>query len=406
MVWVMSMMAMPRLRTRSMVSRPRRVCSTPRAAKGSSRMTSLPPQWTKRLSSIAWRWPPERCSTLVREARDAGAAGLERAAGLGLHLAVAEEGDAEDAAGELAAHEEVGDDVEVGAEREVLVDGLDAGGLGLALRGEAQLRAVEDEAARARALLAGDDLDQRGLAGAVVAEERHHLAGGDGEVTPRSASMAPKLLRMPVSSRSGKVTHGCKGLRAAWGGGSRAASDIAAARLPPGARLLAAVTIAHGGRQTEGAALVPAGASHYRPARCTEAGMDDERAYEEIGGAPGAPLLVICDHATNRVPASVAGGDLGLPAGGDGPAYRLRHRGARGDAGAGAAPARAGASHPLLAAGHRPEPRRGRPDAGDAALRRHDHPGQPPRRRPRRSSGGSTPGTGPTIGRSTRRSSG
>ena len=41
--------------------------------------------------------------------------------------------------------------------------------------------------------------------------------------------------------------------------------------------------------------------------------MDDERAYEEIGGAPGAPLLVICDHATNRVPASVAGGDLGVP---------------------------------------------------------------------------------------------
>ena len=32
---------------------------------------------------------------------------------------------------------------------------------------------------------------------------------------------------------------------------------------------------------------------------------------------------------------------------------------------------RAGAAHPLLAARHRPEPRRGRPDAGDAALRRH-----------------------------------
>jgi len=39
----------------------------------------------------------------------------------------------------------------------------------------------------------------------------------------------------------------------------------------------------------------------------------DERAYEEIGGAPGSRLLLICDHATNRVPSSVAGGDLGLP---------------------------------------------------------------------------------------------
>ncbi|HRO12245.1 N-formylglutamate amidohydrolase [Amaricoccus sp.] len=39
----------------------------------------------------------------------------------------------------------------------------------------------------------------------------------------------------------------------------------------------------------------------------------DERAYEEVGGAPGSRLLLLCDHATNRVPASVAGGDLGLP---------------------------------------------------------------------------------------------
>ena len=39
----------------------------------------------------------------------------------------------------------------------------------------------------------------------------------------------------------------------------------------------------------------------------------DESAYEEIAGRPGARVLLICDHATNRVPASVAGGDLGLP---------------------------------------------------------------------------------------------
>ena len=43
------------------------------------------------------------------------------------------------------------------------------------------LGAVEDDAPGARALFSGDDLDQRRLAGAVVAEERHHLAGGHGE---------------------------------------------------------------------------------------------------------------------------------------------------------------------------------------------------------------------------------
>ncbi len=37
-------------------------------------------------------------------------------------------------------------------------------------------------------------------------------------------------------------------------------------------------------------------------------------AYETIPGAPGSPWLLTCDHATNRVPPDVAGGDLGLPA--------------------------------------------------------------------------------------------
>ncbi|TPE49389.1 N-formylglutamate amidohydrolase [Amaricoccus solimangrovi] len=37
-------------------------------------------------------------------------------------------------------------------------------------------------------------------------------------------------------------------------------------------------------------------------------------AYERLNGAGQAPILVLCDHATNRVPPSVAGGDLGLPA--------------------------------------------------------------------------------------------
>lgn len=37
-------------------------------------------------------------------------------------------------------------------------------------------------------------------------------------------------------------------------------------------------------------------------------------AFERVNGAGRAPILVLCDHATNRVPPSVAGGDLGLPA--------------------------------------------------------------------------------------------
>jgi predicted N-formylglutamate amidohydrolase len=40
----------------------------------------------------------------------------------------------------------------------------------------------------------------------------------------------------------------------------------------------------------------------------------DDPAYERLNGAGQAPLLVLCDHASNRVPHCVAGGDLGLPA--------------------------------------------------------------------------------------------
>ncbi len=36
-------------------------------------------------------------------------------------------------------------------------------------------------------------------------------------------------------------------------------------------------------------------------------------AYECANGAGDAPILLLCDHASNRVPPSVAGGDLGLP---------------------------------------------------------------------------------------------
>lgn len=36
--------------------------------------------------------------------------------------------------------------------------------------------------------------------------------------------------------------------------------------------------------------------------------------FETIDGAAGSPWLLTCDHASNRVPEAVAGGDLGLPA--------------------------------------------------------------------------------------------
>lgn len=41
--------------------------------------------------------------------------------------------------------------------------------------------------------------------------------------------------------------------------------------------------------------------------------MRDERAFESVNASGSAPILLVCDHATNIVPQSVGGGSLGLP---------------------------------------------------------------------------------------------
>ncbi len=108
-------------------------------------------------------------------------ASVERLGDHFFHGLFVEDGNAQHLPREFAAHEEIGDNVDIGAERQVLVDGLDAGGLGLGRGLGEEFAALEQHAARRRLQPAGDDLDQRRLAGAVVAEQRHDLALADGE---------------------------------------------------------------------------------------------------------------------------------------------------------------------------------------------------------------------------------
>ena len=82
----------------------------------------------------------------------------------------------------LLAQEQVGDHVEVVAQRQVLEHGGDAEGLGLGGTRTRHLAAVEGDVAAVGLVDPGDHLDQRGLAGAVVAHERHHLTGPDVQV--------------------------------------------------------------------------------------------------------------------------------------------------------------------------------------------------------------------------------
>src|SRR6185312_14928836 len=109
--------------------------------------------------------------------RDLGADLAQGPLGFLAHGALAQHLEAEDVAVELAAHEEVGDDVHVRTDRQVLIDRLDAQALGGGRAVDDDRLALEQQAAGIGLDGAGDDLHQGGFAGAVVAQQRHDLAG-------------------------------------------------------------------------------------------------------------------------------------------------------------------------------------------------------------------------------------
>ena len=98
----------------------------------------------------------------------------------------------------LAAEVHVLDDVEVVAEREILVDDLDPELRRVLRPVDVDRLAVEHDLAAVRRVDAGDALDQGRLAGAVVADEGHHLAGPDLEVDLRERLDGAEALRDPV----------------------------------------------------------------------------------------------------------------------------------------------------------------------------------------------------------------
>ena len=99
---------------------------------------------------------------------------------------------------ELAAQKDVGRDVEVVGEREVLVDGLDAERLGVARLLDRDRSSVDSDLALVGRRGAGERLDEARLAGGVVAHQRVDLAGVDGEVRPRERLDAAVALLQPA----------------------------------------------------------------------------------------------------------------------------------------------------------------------------------------------------------------
>ena len=92
------------------------------------------------------------------------------------------------------AHEDVLGHGQLGVEAQLLVHRGDASGLCLVRAVEGDLLAVHADGARVRPVDAGDDLDERGLAGAVLAHQGVDLAGGDREVHVLQRPDARELL--------------------------------------------------------------------------------------------------------------------------------------------------------------------------------------------------------------------
>jgi len=119
----------------------------------------------------------------------------QHGAGLALHAPAVEAAEpSQDSLGDLVAEEEIGGDVEAGDEVKLLEDGGDAGRLGLARIGVAHVHSRDADGAVVRLDHAGKDVHQRGLAGAVLAQERVHLAGLEIEIDAAQGVHAAEAL--------------------------------------------------------------------------------------------------------------------------------------------------------------------------------------------------------------------
>ena len=179
-----------------------RCSGTPSAAVGSSMMTRRAFQYMARPMATAWRWPPEKAATgASRRMTWKSSCAIVSLRRLRHRLAVDDRQEAEQLLHRLAAEEDVGADRQIVGQRQVLVDRLDAVVAGLLRRGERDALAVERDVALVIVEHAGDRLDQRRLAGAVVAGKRHDLAGMDVERDVARAWTPPKCLETSLDGK-------------------------------------------------------------------------------------------------------------------------------------------------------------------------------------------------------------
>ena len=171
MLWLIMITPCPRSRSRSTRLSTSAVWATPSAAVGSSRMMIFGSPSSDRAIATVWRWPPDSEATGMRTVGIFAESCAQQLPRPDLHRHLVEPQPAE-----LLAEEQVLDDVEVLAQGEVLEHGGDPELRGRRPGRDGHLLASEGDGAGVGRVHAGEHLDQRRLAGAVVADDGDHLA--------------------------------------------------------------------------------------------------------------------------------------------------------------------------------------------------------------------------------------
>ncbi len=140
--------------------------------------------------------------------------GGQELAGAALHLHLVEDAEAL----ELPAEEEVADDIDVVAQRQVLVHRRDAQVLGVVGLADGDRAPLPLDDAVIDGVHAGDRLDQRGLAGTVVAHQGDHFTGVDLEFYVGQGLNGTEPLRDPSQRQHGRSGHMNHLLRRLTGG--------------------------------------------------------------------------------------------------------------------------------------------------------------------------------------------
>ena len=186
----------PRSRTRSIRFSTSAVWATPRAAVGSSSMMICGSSSSERAMATVCRCPPESEAMGSRTEGMRAASSLQEGPGADLHLDLVEL-----PGRHLVPEEQVGDDVEVLAEGEILEHRGDPHLERLAGVVERHLLAEILDGARGRLMHPGEHLDERRLAGAVVADQRDDLAGMDVELDVRQRGDGAELFGNAAQSQ-------------------------------------------------------------------------------------------------------------------------------------------------------------------------------------------------------------